>query len=1099
MTPFNLIIRPDKCLINFLCKFCTLLLYIVFSVSSLSAQEFTLSVTVTNETCPGNGKLNFTVQNADSSAPVNYKVYLLPNTTTAIYNNTTPSVNSLVDGNYLVVATQTVNGSTVTDEEEVTIDDETVSLQYNVTGTPTDCGDDGEIIINVTQGNPQTYEVLTGPETRPVQSDNVFAQMPSGTYTVRVTDNCGEGIVRTYTVISNESIATIGPAFFPDTTLPACDLITAAHDVSTIDPDLDLAVPLQITYTVYPPDSSDPFVYTQTSMNGEISQIIPFYYDTDYYYDIEVIDDCDRIYTLTNNLVRQKLNVIAGFDNANCGNKFLLIEVFKYRAPFTLTFTNTPDGFDPEALNAMHPGPFFDNELEYGDDENPVPFGIYEFTVIDECDRSVSVSVEIVEDEEVEALSTTYNNDCANNLGVAEIIVPGYVLVGGNILTAPGTYTETLPYDLSDNVNDDDNVEIGELPPGEYEFEVIDDCGNVYPIDVTIPNFVAPATTYNVRPDCTEGFGTIRIGGGIPLTEAFITAAPSAFTETLPYDILGFSDDSGTVYLDGLPPGSYTFNVANNCESTTTTINATVTAYTVTSNDIFETRNCGTFDVTIAHQSNGVAFVKFWLQKLIGPDTDSWGHPLTNVIYDEGTTPTLDNSKQLDNNTTTLNIPSTGVFRIVKSFRTFGSSENRKDCFEILYDFEFFDDLVITDINSLTCSGDDGDVEVTAVGAEPLNYKIISKNGDTSFQIDNGTNNIFSGLESALYEVRVDDPCGNFDTQPFNVADLPSIVNATTPEDIERCDEGDENTEIFDISIQDAIILGTQSTDDVTLTYHNSLNDAEQGINAIDTTITTDIGNEDIYARVTRNDNEECFVITSFSLIVRALPNLQLDETAALCENSNITIGTGAGFESYLWSTDEITRTITVSEPGSYTLTVTNEYGCEAEATIEVVESEIPVISGFNISDWTNNNNIITVLLDNTSDLSNYEYSLDGINYQDSNTFTELEPGQYDIYVRDKFECGTDSGSAYLLTYPKFFTPNGDGVNEKWRIKFSAAEPNLYVYIFDRFGKVITGFGAGSEGWDGTYNGVTLPSTDYWFVVIRENGKEYKGHFAMVR
>ncbi|WP_396153492.1 T9SS type B sorting domain-containing protein [Flavobacterium sp.] len=83
--------------------------------------------------------------------------------------------------------------------------------------------------------------------------------------------------------------------------------------------------------------------------------------------------------------------------------------------------------------------------------------------------------------------------------------------------------------------------------------------------------------------------------------------------------------------------------------------------------------------------------------------------------------------------------------------------------------------------------------------------------------------------------------------------------------------------------------------------------------------------------------------------------------------------------------------------------------------------------------------------------------------------------------------------------YPKFFTPNNDGHNDLWKIKFSETEPNFQVNIFDRYGKIITGFKGNDIGWDGTLNGQNLPSSDYWFVVKRENGKEYKGHFSLKR
>ena len=66
-------------------------------------------------------------------------------------------------------------------------------------------------------------------------------------------------------------------------------------------------------------------------------------------------------------------------------------------------------------------------------------------------------------------------------------------------------------------------------------------------------------------------------------------------------------------------------------------------------------------------------------------------------------------------------------------------------------------------------------------------------------------------------------------------------------------------------------------------------------------------------------------------------------------------------------------------------------------------------------------------------------------------------------------------------------------------IKFSENEPNLTIKIFDRYGKFIKQLGPNSLGWDGKYLGKDISSSDYWFVVTRENGKEYKGHFSLKR
>lgn len=217
------------------------------------------------------------------------------------------------------------------------------------------------------------------------------------------------------------------------------------------------------------------------------------------------------------------------------------------------------------------------------------------------------------------------------------------------------------------------------------------------------------------------------------------------------------------------------------------------------------------------------------------------------------------------------------------------------------------------------------------------------------------------------------------------------------------------------------------------------------------------------------------------------------------CEGEALEVMADSGYDSYLWSGGETTQSITVTEAGDYTITVTNEFGCETEKTVKVAFSPLPVISHIDISDWTDTNNVITVIMEDPSLSENFEYSIDGVGYQESNTFAGLPAGRYMVYVRDKFLCDRVFMPAFLLTYPKFFTPNGDGINDTWRIQFSILEPDMLVYIYDRYGKLITGFGTDSIGWDGTLNGVQLPSTDYWFVVKRQDGKEMKGHFSMIR
>ncbi|MGB0897046.1 MAG: T9SS type B sorting domain-containing protein, partial [Flavobacteriaceae bacterium] len=61
------------------------------------------------------------------------------------------------------------------------------------------------------------------------------------------------------------------------------------------------------------------------------------------------------------------------------------------------------------------------------------------------------------------------------------------------------------------------------------------------------------------------------------------------------------------------------------------------------------------------------------------------------------------------------------------------------------------------------------------------------------------------------------------------------------------------------------------------------------------------------------------------------------------------------------------------------------------------------------------------------------------------------------------------------------------------------------IYIFDRYGKLMTQLDPDGRGWDGTYNGHAMPAGDYWFKIIYVEGdanptqKEFKAHFSIKR
>ena len=248
-----------------------------------------------------------------------------------------------------------------------------------------------------------------------------------------------------------------------------------------------------------------------------------------------------------------------------------------------------------------------------------------------------------------------------------------------------------------------------------------------------------------------------------------------------------------------------------------------------------------------------------------------------------------------------------------------------------------------------------------------------------------------------------------------------------------------------------------------------------------------------IYAKIT---NSSCFSPIPINITVNTFiintPNI----TTNICEEDNITLQAEAGY-SYLWSTGETTSSITVNTQGIYTVDVIGTYDCSATQFFTVISSEKATITNININDLSLNNSAEIIVSGN----GDYEFSLDGINYQDSNTFTNLEPGEYLVYVQDKNGCGVTTMQFYILDYPKYFTPNNDGHNDTWQIK-NLEKRGLEaskIYIFDRYGKLLKQITPLGNGWDGLFNGVELPSTDYWFTLEQPNGKTIRGHFSLNR
>lgn len=72
---------------------------------------------------------------------------------------------------------------------------------------------------------------------------------------------------------------------------------------------------------------------------------------------------------------------------------------------------------------------------------------------------------------------------------------------------------------------------------------------------------------------------------------------------------------------------------------------------------------------------------------------------------------------------------------------------------------------------------------------------------------------------------------------------------------------------------------------------------------------------------------------------------------------------------------------------------------------------------------------------------------------------------------------------------PSAFSPNGDGINDTWRIPFLDSYPGAKLQVFNRYGEMVYLYGTNVTAWDGKYKGKSLPSGTYTWMLQPGAGK----------
>ncbi|MBK8625829.1 MAG: gliding motility-associated C-terminal domain-containing protein [Saprospiraceae bacterium] len=168
-----------------------------------------------------------------------------------------------------------------------------------------------------------------------------------------------------------------------------------------------------------------------------------------------------------------------------------------------------------------------------------------------------------------------------------------------------------------------------------------------------------------------------------------------------------------------------------------------------------------------------------------------------------------------------------------------------------------------------------------------------------------------------------------------------------------------------------------------------------------ETTPIANISGSGTYTVTLTDPSSGCSVVVSENITVIPLPVPEISGTIALCSGNSGTLTVSGGpFSSITWDPNGwTTETVTINQPGIYTVTVFNSDGCFAMDTYEVLSSgDLPVVSG---PPTLCSGQMATLTITNSS-------LFNSINWSDGSTTPSINifgPGQYSVTVTDMSGC----------------------------------------------------------------------------------------------
>jgi gliding motility-associated-like protein len=247
-----------------------------------------------------------------------------------------------------------------------------------------------------------------------------------------------------------------------------------------------------------------------------------------------------------------------------------------------------------------------------------------------------------------------------------------------------------------------------------------------------------------------------------------------------------------------------------------------------------------------------------------------------------------------------------------------------------------------------------------------------------------------------------------------------------------------------------------------------------------------------------------CIKSDTFDVGQRPSPVLDLGKDTAICPGESIFLNASYPGATYTWSTGATSSSINIGTTGLYTVAGTAN-GCTSRDSINIGSKKLAIANAGPDLEVIQNKSIQLGAQkhpDNAAYLWSPSFTLSNAFIPDP-VATPVAATEYTVKVTSVDGCIAQDkvwvSIQYPLNIPNAFSPNGDAINDRWRISNLNFYPDCRVYIFNRYGQEMFFSNGYREPWDGTFRGKALEPATYYYVIEPGDGRRFGGWVLLLR